>query len=228
MSNVREIESFLKRLNLEPPKDSVKEMPKSNFNPTAYNYVPISHVQTTLDELFFGLWSTENFKATVVANELVGQVDLKVFHPVAKTWITRTGFASVAIQQNRGATVTQIEEKKKKALELDAPKLLTECIKNAAKHLGNIFGRNLNRKSNTVDTYKAIVTMQDAKKQKSIEASSAEVVEVVEETIQRKIESCKTIDDLALLYETEVNNLTSEDKKAFTAKKLKIQRNGGK
>lgn len=229
MSNVKDIESFLKRLNSEPPKDSIKTMDKSSFNPTAYQYVPISHVQTTLDELFFGLWSTENFKPLVVANELIGQVDLRVFHPIAKVWITRTGFASVAIQQNKGATVTQIEEKKKKALELDAPKLLTECIKNAAKHLGNIFGRNLNRKLNTVDTYRPIVTIQHENKQKAIEATKQDEVVITEEvTIQQQIDQCGTVKELAALFEKEVNNLSENDKKAFTAKKLKLRTNGGK
>lgn len=227
MKDLKRIESFLSKLNSNPPQNSIKEMPRSSFNPTAYKYVPISHVQTTLDELFFGLWSTANFKPMVVANELVGQVDLKVFHPIANEWITRTGFASVAIQQNKGASVTQIEQKKKKALELDAPKLLTECIKNAAKHLGNIFGRNLNRKSDTVDNYRPILTIQDKQKAKSIEATKKEEL-VGLESVAIRVEKCNTIEELKTLFSLEMNNITADDKKLFSARRENIEKNAGK
>lgn len=64
------------------------------------NYIPISFVETKLDEIYLGLWTTENFQTKVVANEIIGSLDLKVFHPVAKVWLTRVGTASVVIQQN--------------------------------------------------------------------------------------------------------------------------------
>ena len=107
--------------------------------------------------------------------------------------------------------------------------MLTECIKNAAKHLGNIFGRNLNRKLNTVDTYRPIVTIQHENEQKAIEATKQDEVVITEEvTIQQQIDQCGTVKELAALFEKEVNNLSENDKKAFTAKKLKLRTNGGK
>jgi hypothetical protein len=49
-------------------------------------YIPISFVETKLDEVFFGLWETSNFKSQVVANEIIGSIELKVFHPIGKVW----------------------------------------------------------------------------------------------------------------------------------------------
>lgn len=136
----KEIENFQRNLNAFPPKNSVKVNPMANNS----KYLPIGYVESILDEYFSGIWSVENFKWEVVHNEIVGSIDLKVFHPVIKEWITRTGAASVMAQVKRGAEPT-IENKIKNTLVKDFPHLKAECVKNAAKTLGSIFGRNLNR-----------------------------------------------------------------------------------
>lgn len=120
-------------------------------------FLPISFVEMQLDEAFFGMWQTENFITKLVANEMVGQIDLKIFHPVAKQWITRTGAASVQIQQAAGTAIDQIGEHKiKNTLVKDYPHLKAECVKNAAKSIGKLFGRDLNREH--VDNYNPLMT----------------------------------------------------------------------
>lgn len=120
------------------------------------DYIPISVVQTKLDEIYDGLWKTENFITRIVANEEVGQIDLVVFHPIAKVWLTRTGAAAVMVQmksQQSGGDgdITNIRNKIINTMVKDHPHLLSACIMNAAKSLGVIFGRDLNRKF--ADTY---------------------------------------------------------------------------
>lgn len=115
----------------------------------------ISHIETTLDELFFGLWSTENFKWAVIANEVVGTIDLIVTHPVTGKEIRRSGAAAIIIQVNKGANALDVSAKKTNALDLGFPKLKAECLKNAAQSLGKLFGRDLNRTN--VDTYNPII-----------------------------------------------------------------------
>ena len=113
-------------------------------------YVPISVLEMQLDEFFFGLWSIENFTYLPVANEIVGSLDLKVFHPVHKTWITRTGAGAVQIQMKSKAKggsgdITEIRDKIVNTLTKDFPHLKAECLRNACKSLGKVFGRDLNR-----------------------------------------------------------------------------------
>ena len=138
--NQQSIEQFQMLLNQHPGKDEV------NVNKMANNsqYLPIASIEILLDELYSGLWQAVNFRWQNVANEIIGSIDLQVFHPVAKVWITRTGAASVMIQTARDQEVI-LANKIKNTLVKDFPHLKTECIKNAAKSLGSRFGRNLNR-----------------------------------------------------------------------------------
>lgn len=144
------LETFNKALNRKPA------VTKTNKFANNTKYVPISHVQTMLDTLYFGLWQTKNFQYKVIANELVGSIDLWVWHPVVKDWLVRTGVAATQIRQNKGAKLTDIGAKIKNALEMDAAHLYADCVKSAAKTLGPAFGRDLNRDFS--DNYKAIVS----------------------------------------------------------------------
>jgi hypothetical protein len=119
-------------------------------------YVPISHIQTLLDQLFFGLWQTKNFNYKVIGNELVGSIELFVYHPVIKEWLVRTGVSATQIRQSKGAQITDINSKIKNALEMDAPHLYADCIKSACKTLGPAFGRDLNR--DFVDNYRSLLS----------------------------------------------------------------------
>jgi hypothetical protein len=112
-----------------------------------------------LDEMFFGLWQTENFKSQVVVNEIIGQIDLVVFHPVIKEWIRRTGTGITPIQMQRGSGITEVSKKIHNTLVKDYPHLKTECLKNAAKSFGKRFGRDLNR--NFEDNYQPLLKMPE-------------------------------------------------------------------
>jgi hypothetical protein len=133
------IEQFQKLLNMHPDKKDIR------VNKMANNaeYISISTIERRLDEIYSGLWQIDNFRWEVVANEIIGSIDLKVYHPKAG-WITRTGAAAAMILTSSGKPAT-VEFKIKNTLVKDFPHLKAECLKNAAKSLGVIFGRNLNR-----------------------------------------------------------------------------------
>jgi len=146
-------------VNLETSTKALNKKPavvKVNKFQIGAKYVPISHIQTLLDQLFFGMWQTKNFSYQVVGNELVGSIELWLFHPVIKEWMVRTGVAATQIRQNKGAAITDINQKIKNALEMDAPHLYADCVKSAAKTLGPAFGRDLNR--DFTDNYRAMVS----------------------------------------------------------------------
>lgn len=153
------LQNFVKLLSTVPNRTELQKTPDGK----AF-YLPIDFVETSLDELFYGLWETKNFEWKAIANEITASITLRVFHPTAKVWIERIGTASIAIMvdkapdglmgQDKNRWALDIGNKKPNALDMGLPKLKTDCIKNASLSLGNAFGRNLNRKF--IDTYKPL------------------------------------------------------------------------
>lgn len=146
-----QLQNFIEKLNREPDAGELDRTPDGKAKT-----LPISFVEMTLDELFLGQWGTENFTSKVVANEVVGEIELWVIHPITGREIRRSGAAGIIIQVDKAPEEIQGKErnqwaldilnKKSNALDLGYPKLKAECTKNAAQSLGKIFGRDLNRK----------------------------------------------------------------------------------
>lgn len=159
------LQNFMSNLNKQPKPESLGQTPDKKGKT-----ILISHIETTLDEYYFGLWETVNFRWTQIGNEIVGAIDLRVFHPVAGIWITRQGAASIVIMVDRapdGMTGAEknlwalnMENKKSNALDMGFPKLKAECLKNAANNLGSLFGRDINRKEQDRDTYTPLFRMK--------------------------------------------------------------------
>lgn len=149
------LQNFTANINKAPKHESLGDTPDKKAKT-----VIISHIEMTLDEYFFGLWQTKNFTTKQIGNEIVGEIELHVFHPVANTWITRIGAASIVIMVDkapegvvgaeRNTWALNMENKKSNALDMGYPKLKAECLKNAANSLGALFGRDLNRKEKDV------------------------------------------------------------------------------
>lgn len=179
----------LKRLSKKPKQGKVKT------NKLADNsaYLEIAYYEQQLDYIYNGLWSVKNWTHEIVLNEVVGSLELWVFHSEAKGWIVRTGVAAWPImvdaltkdqrekmtKQQRNEYALNPSNKKPNALVTGYPRLKAECIKNAAKSLGQIFGRNLNR--NHEDELEGLQTQQ--------------------ETMQQ-IAECKTVEELSLVKES--------------------------
>jgi len=151
------LQGFISRLSKQPQAHELAKTPDGKAM-----YLPIDFVETQLDELFFGLWETKGFEWKTIANEVTGSITLKIFHPTAKVWLERVGCASIAIMvdkapdnvtgQQKNQWALELSNKKPNALDMGLPKLKTDCIKNAALSLGNIFGRNINRTKKDVYT----------------------------------------------------------------------------
>jgi hypothetical protein len=150
-----QLQDFLHRLNQEPTIEELDKTPDKK----AWT-LPISFVEMTLDELYLGQWSTQNFVWSAIGNEVQGSLELIVVHPITGQEIRRVGAASIVItvdslsdeekermtKQERNLHALNPENKKPNALDLGFPKLKAECLKNAAQSLGKVLGRDLNRK----------------------------------------------------------------------------------
>lgn len=138
---IQEVEAFTERLHDAPLSTEIL----TNAQANGAQYIPVGIIEAKLDKLFFGLWQIKNFRWQVVANEIVGSLELHVYHPVLREWIVREGAGAVLIQQSKGSEIGDINAKIKNTLVKDFPHLKSECLKNAAKSLGAFFGRALNR-----------------------------------------------------------------------------------
>ena len=144
------LEQFTKVLNSKPKAENIKDR-------QGFKFLGISQIENELDRLFAGLWQTNNLTWQIVANEICVNLELQVFHPVAKTWLSRCGVGACQIRQKAGAQISDINAKIKNALEMDLPHAKADALKNAAKSLGDLFGRNLTRKDKDTTEYKPVL-----------------------------------------------------------------------
>lgn len=153
ISQFQALENFTKVINTPPPATSVTKTPDGNAET-----MPISFIETKLDEVYLRQWGTENVQITQIANEVLMTLTLWVIDPISKVKITRTGCAAVVITvdkvpdnikgipKEKNAWSLDMQNKKPNALYLAFPKLKAMATKNAAQTLGKSFGRDLNRK----------------------------------------------------------------------------------
>lgn len=141
LKDLKPFEMLQAMLNAPPNEKFIK------VNALARNakFLSINHIERLLDEFFVGLWSVENFNYQVVTNEICGVVTLSVKHPISGEWLKRQGAAAVQIMTKKGENPYDLANKIPNCLGTIIPRLKSDCIKNAAKGLGNVFGRNLNR-----------------------------------------------------------------------------------
>lgn len=173
------LQDFQRKLNAEPDPREFEPTPDKKART-----LPISFVQMTLDELYFGQWSSSDPTYQQIFNEVVATVILTVTHPITGKDIRRAGWASVIITQDKDALVADFNvTKKKNALDLAFPKLGAEAFKNAAQSLGKVLGRDINRKH--VDVFKPTLkpisdgALQDAIKR--VESGRIETIALAEE-----------------------------------------------
>jgi len=148
-------DELLKELDKDPELHEVKTREDGVV------YIPIEIIEDKLNRLFPG-WSTKEFKQLVGNNHVVGSLELIVPFPAFVGLVTRIGAGAVQIE----------------SLEKEPGHLKADCIKNAAKSLGNTFGRSLLRgQEEVIDSF-----------------------EIKPETIEERIKGCKSQEELSDYY----------------------------
>jgi hypothetical protein len=212
--NLEALQKFQQMLNAEPDEAGIESTPDKKARTLV-----ISHVETTLDELFFGHWRTENFKWSVLANEVQASIELVVIHPISGYELKRTGAASVIIMvdkvpdnvtgSDRNRWALNPDNKKANAMDLAFGKLKAECLKNAALSLGKVFGRDLNRKN--ADVYKPF------KLKGSLNSSNKDV-----QYLHELIEKAQSLDDLDIILQACPQEFFADIEKLANVKKEQL------
>lgn len=150
-------------LNTKPPKQIVKYHEYGKFE-----YIPITLVERLLDGLF-EWWQPEIIREGHVINGFYVVVRLRAKIPRSDKILVADGIGFAEFQTAKGAGPMDYTQLMQGAGVLAVPKAKTEAIKNAAKSLGNLFGRNLARNDENADYEEGVVNMSRKRIAKALE-----------------------------------------------------------
>jgi len=130
-------------MNQEPPAKWVKTHPYIK----GYNYVPIDKVEFLLKKLF-KLYKIEVIKSGMLLNAIEVTVRVHYLHPVTSEWMFHDGVGAqeVQTQKDTGSLKLDMSNINRGAVTMALPIAKSVAIKDAADHLGKLFGSDLNRK----------------------------------------------------------------------------------
>lgn len=165
--NIKEMklhDDFQVVVNSEPPRAFVKDHPMA----TGVKYVPIDKIELMLDKIF-QQWYVEVIDSGQLLNSIFVTVRLYFLHPVSQQWQHQDGVGAATIQVDKGENASNLSAVKSNAIMLALPAAKSYAIKDAAEHIGKLFGRDLNRKDTMAFTPSygtpEVVSEMDAKKQ---------------------------------------------------------------
>lgn len=151
-------------LNQQPPAKWV------SVNKYAGNssYLPIEKVEFLLTRIFQE-WRAEVINYSELFNSVSCHVRLHYKNPVTGEWSYHDGLGAVGIQTEAGKPASDMSSIKQDAVMKALPAAKSYAIKDAAEHLGKLFGRDLNRKDviefsgaySKVDTTGLILKLKD-------------------------------------------------------------------
>lgn len=112
-------------------------------------YLTIARVEFLLTSIFIQ-WHVEIKETTLMANSIVVAIRLHFKDPVTEEWRWQDGIGAAPIQTDQGAAATDFSKVKNDAVMKAAPAAKSFAIKDAAHHLGKIFGKDLNRRDEII------------------------------------------------------------------------------
>lgn len=139
-------DSFKLLLNQPPVATWVKKNPfvKDKDGNNA-DYLPINKVEYLLDRIFQE-WRVEIKNVQQVFNSVVTTIRLHYKNPTTGEWQYHDGVGACQVQTKAGASPAELDKINNNAVQMAAPASKSYAIKDAAEHLGSLFGRDLNRK----------------------------------------------------------------------------------
>ena len=129
-------------LNQPPPQQWVKEHPFAK----GCKYLPIDKVELMLDTIF-QRWRVEVKEVAQCFNGIRVTVRLHYYNPIINEWEFHDGVGAKELQTEKGTGVVKPDfaNVRQGAIDIALPIAKTEAIKDAADHIGKLFGRDINR-----------------------------------------------------------------------------------
>lgn len=128
-------------LNQKPKQDWIKENKYANNS----KYIPIGIVETLLQKIF-KKYKIEILREGTAFNAVFCVVRLHYINLINNEWSFHDGIGAVQLQTKKDSSPAQLENINNNAVMMAFPMAKSYAIKDAAEHLGILFGRDLNRK----------------------------------------------------------------------------------
>jgi hypothetical protein len=128
-------------LNQPVPKQWVKQNKFANNT----SYLPIDKVEFMLTRIF-QKWRVEILREGPLFNSVYATVRLHFLDPITGEWDYHDGTGAMPVQTDAGKSASDLAAIKTAAIQMALPGAVSYAIKDAAEHLGTLFGRDLNRK----------------------------------------------------------------------------------
>lgn len=144
LAEIRQQEELTVALNQNPPDEWVKIHPYIK----GYKYLPIERVEYLLKSLFKGYYKIEVIKTGMLLNCVEVTVRVHYKHPLTGEWMFHDGVGASEVQTQKDSGHLQLDMSNinRGALVMALPNAKSVAIKDAADHLGKLFGSDLNRK----------------------------------------------------------------------------------
>jgi hypothetical protein len=134
-------DEFLTVVNQQPPQSFVKDHPMAK----GVKYIPIEKIEMMLSKIF-QQWRVEILDSGQLLNAVYMNVRVHYKHPITGEWTFQDGTGAMQIQVDKGENASNLSAVKSNAIMLALPAAKSYAIKDAAEHIGRVFGRDLNRK----------------------------------------------------------------------------------
>ncbi len=130
-------------LNQNPPKQWIKTNKYANNS----EYLSIEKIEYLMDKIFQE-WKVEVLEYRTLFNSISVSIRLHYVNPLTGQWMYHDGVGAKELQTiaASGPLKQDFSNINKGAVEMALPIAKTAAIKDAADHLGKLFGRDLNRK----------------------------------------------------------------------------------
>lgn len=134
-------DEFLSVVNQEPPASFIKKHPIAKN----VNYIPIDKIELMLTKIF-QQWYIEILREGQLLNSVYVTIRLHYKDPISGVMKYQDGVGAMAVQTDSGKDASDLGAIKSNAIMLALPAAKSYAIKDAAEHIGKVFGRDLNRK----------------------------------------------------------------------------------
>jgi hypothetical protein len=142
------LELFNRFLNARPKPELLKAHEhikiKKNGQYVPAKYLSIERVEQMLTQIFQD-WYVEILNCGQLAQSIFCVVRLHYFHPIKQEWRFQDGVGAVDLQTKANAAASDLSQIVPGAVQKGLPSAKSYAIKNAAMHLGKLFGRDVNR-----------------------------------------------------------------------------------
>lgn len=128
-------------LNQEVPAAWLKKHPFIRD----HSYITIQRIETLLT-VIFQEWKIEVIETKQLFNAVTVTVRLHYRSPLDGTWKYHDGVGAVGVQTDKGEAASNLNAIKPDAVMKALPAAKSYAIKDAAGHLGKLFGRDIDRK----------------------------------------------------------------------------------